>query len=63
MFIRKEAAKNVHLRDPHELASWVNETVELNPATPQISLPHSPIPPPEAGESGSGGARAGMGNW
>ncbi len=22
MFVMKEAAKNVHLRDPHEFASW-----------------------------------------
>jgi len=48
----KKAAKNVHLRDPHELASWVNEIVELEPATPQpgpASLPDS-----AAGGSGIG---------
>ena len=58
MLIIKEDAKYVHLQDPHELASWVKEIVELNPATPNFPLPHSPIPPPPAAESGSGGAKA-----
>ena len=50
----KKAAKNVHLRDPHELASWVNEIFELNPATPQSCPP--PLP-----DSADGGG--GIGEW
>ena len=38
----KEAAQNVRRRDPHELASWVNEIVELKPGN-ATNLP-SPTP-------------------
>jgi len=50
----QKATKNVHLRDPHELASWVNEIVELDPAPPQLS------PPPLPDSAASGGR---IGEW
>ena len=61
MFI-EASSERAHRQDPHELASWVNQIAELEPATPQPPVPHCPIPPPPAAESGQWGTGGGRGN-
>ena len=57
----KEAAKNVHRRDPHELASWVKKIYRLIghrfPAASRPPLPDFAAGGGGIGEWGTGGGR------